>query len=316
ELPKSAVQDIVSGTDAALTVKTGLGSVTVPTAGLKELAGQSGSTVTISAETVKDGDGNATGAVQIEIKVGGTVVEKLDSGLTVSIPAGEIGAGNVLVVVNSDGTETIVRKSVADGETVAGLVDGSCTVKIVDNRKTFSDVDDTYWGKDAIAFAASHELFNGTGANTFSPAEPMTRGMLVTVLYRLEDAKAEGENIFSDIESGLWYTDAVTWANKEGIVIGYGNGMFGPDDNITREQIAVMLYRYAGLQGIGTDTSGDLSRFSDAGQVSDYAADAVKWAVGCGLMNGKDNGIFDPTGAATRAEVAAIMQRLITLMVK
>ncbi|MCM1149307.1 MAG: S-layer homology domain-containing protein [Butyricicoccus sp.] len=311
ELPKSGVDNISKQTNADLKVETGIVDITIPQESLGDLVSQPGEKVTASAETVKDESGKPTGEVKIEIAVDGKSIDKLSGGIMAEIPVED---GNVLVIVNADGSESVVKKSIVDNKTVKAILDGSCTVKVVDNSKHFDDTA-THWSRDAVAFASSHELFNGTGENTFSPDAPMNRAMLATVLYRLEDAAATGSSPFDDVASGTWYSDAVTWASNAGIVNGTGSG-FDPDGSITREQLAAMLYRYAGTLGMSTSASGDLSKFSDGGTTSDWARDAMSWAIGSGLISGKGNGVLDPIGSTTRAEVAVIMQRLVGLMVK
>ena len=315
ELPKSSVSDI-AGDSLDLTVSTPIAGMTIPSEGLSELAKQSGSTVSFTAEsvTVTGAGGSKSDAIRLDVAVNGKSVDTVPGGLTVTVPAAD--AGSVLVLVAEDGTETIIRKSVtADGE-VAGLVDGPCTVKVVDNAKTFTDTSG-HWAADAIDFASSRELFNGTSATAFSPNEEMTRAMLVTVLRRMEDeAETAAENAFANIPDDTWYTDAVIWASENGIVNGVAEGHFDPDANITREQLAAMMYRYADFLGMDTAASGSLSRFHDGSQVSPWASDAMKWAVRNGLISGKSPTILDPKGNATRAEVATILQRMTALMVK
>ncbi|MCI8525302.1 MAG: DUF4430 domain-containing protein [Oscillospiraceae bacterium] len=314
ELPKSAVGGIVQDTGAALSVKTGVGTVTIPQKSLEELSKHAGSKVTLSAEALKSADGKPSGQTRIEIAVDGKAVEKLSGGVTVAVPAKTAGSGSVLVLVQADGTEKVIKKSALDGEALAGIVDGSCTVRVVDNAKPFADTEN-HWAKDAVAFASSHELFSGTGADTFAPNAPMNRAMLATVLFRLEDAKADGKADFADVAGGAWYADSVAWASQAGIVSGTGNG-FDPNGNVTREQLATMLYRYARTLGMDVAAQGDLGRFADGGKTSAWARDAMGWAVGSGLISGKGNGSVDPAGSATRAEVAAIMQRMVKLMVR
>ena len=140
--------------------------------------------------------------------------------------------------------------------------------------------------------------------------------MLATVLYRLEDAAQTGESVFTDVVEGAWYADGVAWANENGIVSGYGNGVFAPNDDITREQLVVMLYRYAQHLGMDTKTNKDLKSYSDADTVSSWATDAMKWAVDKGLIAGRTNSTLAPGGTATRAETATILQRMVELMVK
>lgn len=179
---------------------------------------------------------------------------------------------------------------------------------------TFSDVSADAWYADAVNYVTSNGLFNGTSGNTFSPNSQMTRAMMVTVLYRMAGSPdvAGAANTFSDIASGMWYTDAITWASSKSIVNGYSNGTFGVNDSVTREQLAAILYRYAvstGVQGELTSASGAADGFADSARISIYAKTAVDWAVENGLINGKGNNKLDPRGTATRAELAAILMR-------
>ena len=141
--------------------------------------------------------------------------------------------------------------------------------------------------------------------------------MLVTVLYRLEDEpEHEHTNGFADVEDNRWYTDAVAWANSVGIVEGHSDEIFDPHGEVTREQIAVILHRYAEYLEMSTQQKGDMTQFVDHHETSDWALEAKSWAVGAGLIIGKDGNRLDPTGDATRAEVATILERLVGLMVE
>ena len=316
ELPKTAVSSIAANSDLDLTVSTPIADMTLTNEGLAELGKQNGRTVTISAEAVKDEKGKATGAVKVEVAVNSKPVESIPGGITVSIPGGD-SAGNVLAQVQDDGAETIIKKSIVEKDgSYKALLPGCATVKIIDNSKTFTDVSDSYWAKDSIDFVASRELLQGSGNGAFAPAQPMTRAMLVTMLYRLESGKAEGGHGFQDVAEDAWYTDPVTWASGNQIVNGISADQFAPDQNITREQLAAMMYRYAKFLNMDTSTAGDLKQFGDKEKVSSWAEEAVTWAVGAGLMNGRGENILDPAGTATRAEVAAIMQRMITLILR
>ena len=166
-------------------------------------------------------------------------------------------------------------------------------------------------------YAVAHGLFGGTSANTFEPETAMTRAMLVTVLWRYEGEPEGYENTFSDVNSkdGSWYVDAVAWASAEGVVNGIGNGMFGPNGNITREQMATILFRYAEKKEIDTSKRGDLSSFPDANKISAYAKEAIQWAVAVGIINGSDGKLL-PQGNATRAQVSAILMRFIENVIK
>ena len=145
-------------------------------------------------------------------------------------------------------------------------------------------------------------------ADRFSPDLPMTRGMLAKVLHNLENNPSQPfAGTFSDVSTDAWYSGAVAWAAERGIVSGYGNGLFGPGDNITREQLAVILWRYAGEPAA---TNKEL-HFNDANEVSGYALDALCWAVENGIVNGKGGGILDPRGQATRAQVAQMLMNYL-----
>jgi len=176
----------------------------------------------------------------------------------------------------------------------------------------FADVKTTDWFYNDVQYVANAGLFNGTSAYTFSPQNTMTRGMLVTVLYRLAGQPAVyGTSPFADVQAGQYYTNAVVWAQNSDIVNGVGNGKFNPDDNVTREQMAVILYRYAQYMGYKTAAANTLTGYGDFGKISVYALQALKWANAEGLINGYANGTLVPQGTATRAEVAAMLHRFV-----
>ena len=179
----------------------------------------------------------------------------------------------------------------------------------------FADVSEKAWYYDAVQYASQNGLMNGVGNGKFDPEGSMTRAMLVTVLWRYEGEPAEGENTFTDVPNGTWYTDAVAWAAEKGIVGGVGNGNFDPNGSITREQMATILFRYAQNKGIETSKRGELSGFADSGNVSSWAKDAVQWTVAEGIINGSDGKLL-PQGNATRAQVSAILMRFLENIVK
>ena len=211
----------------------------------------------------------------------------------VEIPVANVTAGTVAILVQADGTEQVIKASVTTEDGVSLTVESGVTVKIVDNAKDFADVPATYWASDAIDFATSRELFAGTSESTFTPGAPMTRVMIVTVLARYaSDAPA----------AVIRYAEGQQWAVEAGI--SDGSNMSG---TVTRQQMAAMLYRYAGSPAV-TDS---LSGFPDAADVSDYAVDAMTWAVENGLITGMTDGTLNPYGWATRAQVATILQRFM-----
>ena len=173
----------------------------------------------------------------------------------------------------------------------------------------FSDVAADAWYTDAVAYVRDNGLMGGTSDTTFEPEGTMTRSMLSATLYRLAGSPAvTGEDAFSDTEEGVWYTDAVLWASQQGLVGGYGNGLFGTNDPVTREQIAVLLWRYAGSPA--AEAGAD---FADEGTISDYAAQAVDWARASGVVSGAEGNRFLPQSNATRVQVAAILRNYLTM---
>ena len=175
----------------------------------------------------------------------------------------------------------------------------------------FVDVDTSKWYHEAIDYVLTNGLMNGTTTTTFDPNGATTRGMLVTSLSRLEGQPAvAGKNPFEDVTRGYYYEDTITWAAANGIVNGYGDGNFGPEDVITREQMAAVLYRYAQYKGMTAVTlEENLTQFPDENQISGYAVQALNWAVGQELISGMDNGTLAPQGSAIRAQVATIFMR-------
>ena len=178
-----------------------------------------------------------------------------------------------------------------------------------DTTTKFIDVAKTDWFYGYVYDSVEEGLFTGTSENTFSPFLSTSRAMIVTVLYSLEGKPAvTAKNGFEDVAEGMWYTAPVTWAAENGIVAGYGNGKFGPNDPITREQLAVILMAYSKYKGYDVTGSADaLTGYKDADAVSAWAVTAVKWACSDGLLSGKGDGILDPGGLATRAEAATVM---------
>ena len=211
----------------------------------------------------------------------------------VEIPAVDPTPGTVAVLVKADGTEEIIKTSVPTQSGVAVSLSDGATVKIVNNSKDFADVSD-HWASDAVAFVSARELFSGTSATDFAPEAPMTRAMLMTVLARLDGVDTTGGE--------KWYSKGMEWATANNISDGSN-----PEGNISREQLAVMLWRYAG----SPTASGSLSAFGDAGDVSSYAQQAMSWAVANGIIKGSD-GQLNPRDQATRAQVAQMLKNFIT----
>ena len=175
----------------------------------------------------------------------------------------------------------------------------------------FDDVDRDKWYFDSVSFAYANGLFSGTGDTKFDPSANMTRGMLVTVLWRLEGEPTAGESPFTDVAEDEWYSKAVSWAAENKIVSGYGNGIFSAHDIITREQLAVIFMNYTEYKDYDVAASADLGCFTDNMNISSWAKDAMQWANSEGLINGTGNDTLNPKGSAERCQVAAILQRYI-----
>ena len=301
-LPADAVKAMANG-EVNLRVDTENGAVKLDADAVSDLA----ATGREIAVAVRD---NADGSTTFDVTADGRSV---DATIKVELPAAK--NGQVLVAIQANGTQEIVKKSIVENGKVYAEISAGTKVKLIQNAKNFADVAANAWYKGAVDFASSHELFNGVSDTAFAPSMPMTRAMLATVLFRLEGAIASGTNPFADVPNGTWYTDAVIWANANGIVMGTDKG-FEPNVNITREQIATMLFRYAKLLGIDTSGRSALNGFVDGDKTSSWAGEAMQWAVSAGLFKGDNTNALNPKGDATRAEVATLMQRLVGLIVK
>ena len=225
-----------------------------------------------------------------------TVTVDLPAGTTakVEIPVENVTAGTVAVLVKADGTEEIIKTSVTTENGVALTVADGAKVRIVDNAIDFIDVKEGYWGEDEIDFVTSRELFNGTSETTFTPAGAMTRAMVVTVLARYDDV---------DTTTGdTWYEAGADWAVENNVSDGTNL-----DDSVTREQLVTMLWRYVGSPVVESD----LSAYPDSTSVSDWAINAMIWAVDAGIIAGNGAGELNPQGTATRAEVATMLARFV-----
>ena len=176
----------------------------------------------------------------------------------------------------------------------------------------FTDVPEKDWFFDDVLFVYDYGLMVGTGKTLFSPHETVTRGMMATILWRMEGSPIpKGKNRFTDVEAGKRYADAITWTAENGIFADYDKDRFKPDDPITREQLAAIFYRYADYKGYDLTVKGNLDKFKDADKITDYAKTAMQWAVGSDLVKGKSGALLDPQDKATRAEIATMLHRFI-----
>ena len=244
-----------------------------------------------------------------------TITPKPDEGYVVdSVTVTDKTGKDVTVTPNTDGAYTFTQPNGSVTITVTfrkdiGLSD--CPRDESCPMAKFSDADRNAWYHDGVHYCVENGLMQGYGNGIFGPNDTLSRAMLVQILYNLENRPAvSGESVFSDVAHSAWYADAVNWAAANGIVEGFGNGQYGPEDDITREQLAAILYRYAQYKNydvsVGEDTN--ILSYSDAPEVSEYAVPAMQWACGAGIMEGYGD-VLDPTGNATRAQAATMLMR-------
>ena len=318
-LSKNAYQDLVDAGVKALDIHTPQISLSLDLETLKTISGAADGDVTINAaladrSALTDAAQAALGErplYEITIVTGGKNVTRFGGEITITLPyalrTGETAENLWMAWVNADeGFTYITDSEYRAGNMIART--NHLTVFGVAEKPGFTDVPADAWYAGAVQIAVGKGLFSGTSATTFGPEVPMTRGMLATVLHRMAGAPAAGGAAFPDVSADSYCAEAVAWASGSGLVEGYGDGSFGPDDAVTREQLAAILYRCAGAPAV-PDL---LLDFTDAGEVGDWASDAVRWAVDRKLLQGS-GGALMPQSTATRAQVAAILVRYLTM---
>ena len=280
--------------------------------------------VILTAEWDYNGSSSSSGSTRYTVSV-----EDTDNGSVKVSPTRASKGSTVTVTVKPDEGYELDELTVTDknGDSVklTDKGDGKYTFQMPASKVTveavftavepepeglpFTDVTSGDWFYDAVAYVYDKGMMEGTTDTTFAPAMNLTRSMIAQVLYNLEERpEAPGAAGFPDVAAGAWYADAVNWAAARGIVKGYDTGAFGPEDSVTREQLAAILYRYAQAKGYDTTQGGMAVReFSDSASISDWAQTAMSWAVNAQVLSGKGNGVLDPQGTATRAEVAQML---------
>ena len=280
--------------------------------------------VTLTAEWDYNGSSSSSGSIRYTVSV-----EDTDNGSVEVSPTRASKGSTVTVTVKPDEGYELDELTVTDknGDSVklTDKGDGKYTFQMPASKVTveavftavepepeglpFTDVTSGDWFYDAVAYVYDKGMMEGTTDTTFAPTMNLTRSMIAQVLYNLEERpEAPGAAGFPDVAAGAWYADAVNWAAARGIVKGYDTGAFGPEDSVTREQLAAILYRYAQAKGYDTTQGGMAVReFSDSASISDWAQTAMSWAVNAQVLSGKGNGVLDPQGTATRAEVAQML---------
>ena len=254
--------------------------------------------------------------ITVEATQGGTVTADptaAKAGATVTLtPAPDRGYQVGSVAVTDRFGDPVAVTEQADGTYTFVMPNGQVTVTVTfaEAPLPFHDVTEGDWFYDAVRYAYETGLMDGVGDSLFAPNSETTRAQLVTILYRLEgEPEVSGTSGFTDVEAGTWYTDAVAWAAANGIVNGVSETEFAPGKDITREQLATILFRYAEAKGYDVSARADLSAYTDADQIQSYAAESVAWAVAEGLIQGFEDNTLRPAGNATRAQIATILMR-------
>jgi len=260
-----------------------------------------------------------------------TVTVKPDKGYEVgTVTVTDSNGGTVQVKDNGDGTYTFTQpkgrvtvkaafqavqapQPVQPSQTASCPKDGSCPIGY------YSDISSTGWYHDGIHYCIENNLMGGYTDMTFKPDNPLTRAQLAQILYNREGRPAvTARSPYTDVPNDAWCKDAVVWSIKADVIGGYGDGRFGPDDPVTRQQLAVILWRYtqAKGQGVPVGNVANVYDFKDVSRISEYASPAFQWAVGAGVVGGRLDGTLDPQGRATRAQAASMLQRYLENVMK
>lgn len=297
---------------------------------------------TLSGITGATGDDQHVYTVTADTVVINATRNQSSSGGGDMVPTGSSG-GKTTTVTNPDGSKTTTKTDrkgnttvttvATDGSKVEAVTTkaGDKTITVTNDKgnvqakvelpaaipapeKAFTDVPEGHWAEKAVNNMAGLGTVKGVSDGVFDMSSPITRGSVATILYRLSNVEAKGDNAFTDVDSGDWYAEAVTWAVGTGVVTGYSETLFGPKDHIDRQQFAVMLYRYAQLLKLDTAAQAELKQFQDAANVADWASEAMVWCVDKGILKGNGYGGLNPAGTATRAECAVMLDRFIGLL--
>jgi hypothetical protein len=294
------------------TVISADGTVTIPDGKAAEVALSGGANVTVPGGTTIAPDGTVTVG-------GGTADISLSGGVAISVPSGSTISSDGRVTIGSGGGQITLSGGFTIGleEDSIIILDANTPLGyFISFDNPYTDVKESDWFYDDVAFVYTHGLFEGTSATTFSPYMEMSRGMVVTVLARLSSADLSKytESGFTDVEADKYYAESVEWAKENSIVTGTGDGLFSPDTDISRQDLAVILYRYAEVAGVALPSVKAQSDFADNSAIAGYAAEAVYAMQRAGIIGGKPGKLFDPNGTATRAEVAAMLHRFLVVI--
>ena len=314
---ESSNPDVATVDNGVVTAKApGTATITVTT---KDGSHTAACTVTVTRPYIPPANPNYR--ITVEATQGGTVTADpaaAKAGTTVTLtPSPDAGYQVGTVAVTDRFGEAVAVTENADGTYTFTMPSGQVKVEVtfVESQPEplpFTDVKEGDWFYDAVRYAYETGLMDGVGDSLFAPNSETTRAQLVTILHRLAGEPEPGEDSgFADVAAGTWYTDAVAWAAQNGIVNGVSDTEFAPGDDITREQLAAILYRYAACQGYDVSQRADLSGFGDASSISGYAQEALSWAHAQGLVLGFEDGSLRPQGTASRAQIAAVLMRFL-----
>ena len=321
--PDNATDKTVTWTSSnpsVATVENGVVTAVAPGTAVITATTQDGNHTATCAVTVRPDipPANPNYRITVEATQGGTVTADptaAKAGATVTLtPVPDRGYQVGSVAVTDRFGDAVAVTEQADGTYTFTMPNGQVTVTVTfaETPLPFTDVTEGDWFYDAVRYAYETGLMDGVGDSLFAPNSETTRAQLVTILYRLEgEPEVSGTSGFTDVEADIWYTDAVAWAAQNGIVNGVSDTEFAPGDDITREQLAAILYRYAACQGYDVSQRADLSGFGDASSISGYAQEALSWAHAQGLVLGFEDGSLRPQGTASRAQIAAVLMRFL-----
>ena len=350
-LTVKSLKEIAKNKNIVLTIATDTGTITLDNATIAGFAAgaKDDDEVRITVEFITNDELNEdqqetvgeNPVIKLTITIGGKPVHDFKGTVTVKLPYKTIEDFDskdydLLTIYYMDDEGNIKEMKGAKYDAETGTI--TFTTKhfslffISEWISPFADIKKADWFYRSVRYVYGDSLMVGTTAKTFAPTTDLTRAMLVTILWRYEGSPKRAANVndsshtahadqssvgsFTDVESGQWYSEAIAWANENGIVKGYSDKIFGTNDIVTREQIAVILYRYAQYKGIDVSAVSNLAKFDDAEKVSDWAIQEMKWAVNAGLINGRGETMLVPDGNANRAEAATLLMRFIENIAK
>lgn len=292
--------------DELLTALVNKGETVIATPYFYSSSSGGGSVTTTYTVTVEN---SANGSVTADVKSAAK-----DDTVTLTAKANEGYELSTITVTDASGKEVKLTDK-GNGVYTFAMPAANVTVKstfkeVQVSELPFTDVAKDAWYYNSVKYVYENDMMKGTEDTLFSPNTSITRGMIVTILYRLEQQPAvTADKLFADVADDAYYSKAIAWAAANDIVAGYDNGNFGPNDTITREQLAAILYRYANYKGYDVSAKADLTKYPDYNQISSYAVNAMTWANAEGLIGGTDKGTLDPKGDASRAQAATILMR-------